>query len=141
MNSITSDPIFQIVMTVFLTLLGTAAITYLFYRKQKKDNDHPEVTYRIENLNQKSIFIIHTLFTKPIHHITLKSTKPKGKPGHRAWIESIKSTEDVDETRLLIPKTQCSIPSFEIKIQYQYREHKYTDKLRIYPTEGRCELQ
>ena len=142
MSSITSDPIFQILTTTILTLLGTAYLTYYFYKKQKKDMDKPIVSYRLENFNQKPTFIIQTQYILSIHHLTLTSTKPKGKPGCRTWRESVNSLQHCynQEIGIPIPKHLYNMSSFKIKIQYQYREHKYTDNLTIYSAEENCIL-
>lgn len=138
MDTIASNPIFQILTTTILTLLGTAGLTYYFYKKQKRDHDKPEVTYWISNLNGKHTIIIETLFKKQIHNITLTTIKPKRKPGGRSWKVSIKKMASYNNAiQLEIPEPECNMISFTVKIQYQYIEHKYTDKLTLYPQESK----
>lgn len=128
MSTITSDPIFQIVTTTLLTLLGTTVITYFFYKKQKKDLNDPEVTY-IVNDAQLGIF---TLYSKPIHNFTLTSIRQNGKPEYNAW-KCTRKTVNFAEIYLEIPQPHFNMSSFKVKIQYQHKEHKYTDILTIYP--------
>ena len=130
MSTITSDPIFQIVTTTLLTLLGTAGITYLFYKKQKKDLDDPEVTYIFDDTR----VYIRTLYSKPIHNFTLTSIRQNGKPEYNAW-KCTRKTMNFTDIFLKIPQPHFNMSSFKVKIQYQHKEHKYTDILTIYPQE------
>ena len=131
MSSITSDPIFQIVTTTFFTLLGTAGLTYYFYRKQKKDNDRPEVHYRLK-LTSDRLTLIQTKM-KPIRNFKLRTLTLKYR---RAWRISTQGPGPAyREVPISIPKHLYNAKSFKIKIQYQYREHKYTDILTIFPSD------
>ena len=121
---------FQIVTTTLLTLLGTAGITYFFYKKQKKDMNDPEVTYIVTSIE---LYII-TLYSKPIHNFTLTSIGQNGKPEYNAWKYTLKTVNSTD-IFLNIPQHRLNMSSFKVKIQYQHKEHKYTDVLTIYPQE------
>ena len=141
MSSIISNQLFQILTTVILTLLGTAGITYLFYKKQKKDNDKPKIRYWVENIGNGPSLRIERLAFDHINNLTLTSINPNNKSNYCLWRESIKiiHTYEVSIERP-IPKPQRNMYSFKVKIQYQYKEHNYTDKLTIYPLERRCTL-
>ena len=141
MNSIILNPIFQIVTTAILTLLGTAWITRHFYKKHKKDNDKPKIKYWVENFNNKPLLRLERSPFDHIHNFTLTSISQYSKTNYCPWRESIKSLKSYEiDIPFQIPKPQCNMYSFKVKIQYQYKEHKYTDILTVLPSEEKCIL-
>ena len=103
--------------------------------------DDPGLIYVIENFNNKLIFRIERTFAKPIHSLTLKSIKSRGMANIRPWyaIYTWKDSYDIAPS-FDIPDRLWDIDSFKVKIQYRYKNHKYTDTLIIYPSERRLEL-
>ena len=110
MNSIILNPIFQIVTTAILTLLGTAWITRHFYKKHKKDNDKPKIKYWVENFNNKPLLRLERSPFDHIHNFTLTSISQYSKTNYCPWRESIKSLKSYEiDIPFQIPKPQCNM--------------------------------
>lgn len=141
MNSITSSPIFQIAATVILTLLGTVIF---YYKKQKKDIDRPEIRYVIKgpprpNTTHGFRLYIERVDMKSIRNINLSSINKKNSKIHNPWRYSLETPlSDQKEIGFNIPDHLCNVGSFSVKVEYNHREHKYTDKIIINPQKKTC---